>query len=205
MAIYSFGPISYFFNFNNFISMRSRSKYEADTLCSAGLADFDYEPKKEFKKSKTIDFLQTEVESSNIGTTFTYSIPRKATIPSDGKSHKVSIGIIGLKPEFEYETVPKKNPHAYIKAKVTNTSQYSLLAGPANVFLDNNFVAKTDLKSYSPQEEFNCSLGVDPAIRIDYKPLRKFKTHSGLLSKTITTTYVQVKTKNVFYIYFEFL
>ncbi len=48
------------------------------------------------------------------------------------------------------------------------------------------------MKSYSPQEEFYCSLGVDPAIRIDYKPARKFKSESGILSKTTTTTYVQV-------------
>jgi len=119
-----------------------------------------------------------------------------------------------LKPEFEYETVPKKNTHAYIKAKVTNTSNYPLLAGPANVFLDNNFVAKvsflkcifkknlflsifvlkTQLKSYSPQEEFYCSLGVDPAIRIDYKPAKKFKAQTGLLSKQASVTYVQVNT-----------
>ncbi len=120
-----------------------------------------------------------------------------------------------MKPEFEYETVPKKNTHAYIKAKVTNTSNYPLLAGPANVFLDNNFVAKvsclkcmyfktnkylyglclkTQLKSYSPQEEFYCSLGVDPAIRIDYKPVKKFKAQTGLLSKQASVTYVQVNT-----------
>ena len=30
--------------------------------------------------------------------------------------------------------------------QVTNTSNYALLAGPANVFLDNNFVAQTSLK-----------------------------------------------------------
>jgi uncharacterized protein (TIGR02231 family) len=88
--------------------------------------------------------------------------------------------------------VPRKNANAYIKAKVTNTSTFPLLAGPANVFMDNNFVAKTDLKSYSPQEEFYCSLGVDPAIRVDYKPVRKFKSESGILSKSTTTTYVQV-------------
>ena len=75
---------------------------------------------------------------------------------------------------------------------MTNTSEYSLLAGPANVFLDNNFVAKTDLKSYSPQEEFYCSLGVDPAIRIEYKPIRKYKEQSGLISKSTTTTYEQL-------------
>jgi hypothetical protein len=29
-----------------------------------------------------------------------------------------------------------------LKAKVKNTSAYAMLAGPANVFLDNNLIAK---------------------------------------------------------------
>ena len=86
-----------------------------------------------------------KVQQSAIGSTSTYEIPRAATIPADNNSHKVSIGIINLSPDFEYETVPKKNAHAYIKAKVVNKSEYALLAGPANVFFDNNFVAKVTL------------------------------------------------------------
>jgi hypothetical protein len=50
--------------------------------------------------------------------------------------------MITLKPEFEYEAVPKMNQFAFIKAKVTNTSSYPILAGSANIFVDNNFVAK---------------------------------------------------------------
>jgi uncharacterized protein (TIGR02231 family) len=67
-----------------------------------------------------------------------------------------------------------------------------MLEGPANVFLDNNFVAKTDLKSYSPQEEFTCSLGVDPGLKIEYKPIQKFKAQTGLLKNWDNVTYVQV-------------
>lgn len=136
----------------------------------------------------------TEVQTGSIGSTSTFDIPRNATIPSDNTTHKVTIGIVSLKPEFEYETVPKKNTYAYIKAKVANTSEYPLLAGAANVFLDNNFVAKTNLKSYSPLEEFTIGLGVDPAIRIDYKPVKKFNSQSGglLSQKTSTQSFHQV-------------
>ena len=72
---------------------------------------------------------------------------------------KVSVATINLKPTFEYETVPKLSQHAFLKAKVKNESHYPLLAGPANVFLDQSFVTKTSLKSVSPKEEFSCSLG----------------------------------------------
>ncbi len=54
----------------------------------------------------------------------------------------MSVAIIDLKPVFEYETVPRRTAHAYLKAKVKNTSPYALLAGATNIFLDNNFIAK---------------------------------------------------------------
>jgi len=137
-----------------------------------------------------IAHLETEVKDGIISST--YDIPRKVTVPADNKSHKVSIGIVELKPEFEYECVPKISPHAFLKTKVKNNSVYALLAGPANVFFDNNFVAKTQLKSYSPQEELSCSLGVDPSIKVTYKPVKKFKEQTGLISKTTITTHEQV-------------
>ena len=71
-----------------------------------------------------------------------YEIARRSTIPSDNVGHKVSVAIIDLQPKFEYECVPKKSAHAYLKAKVKNTSPYALLSGPTNIFLDNNFIAK---------------------------------------------------------------
>ena len=37
------------------------------------------------------------------------------------------------------------DPLRLARSQVVNTSEYALLAGPANVFLDNNFVAKTSL------------------------------------------------------------
>ncbi|XP_078001409.1 protein F37C4.5-like isoform X1 [Glandiceps talaboti] len=127
-------------------------------------------------------------------TSTAYEITRRCTIPCDNSAHKVSVAIVDLDPGFEHETVPKRAPHAFVKAIAKNSSQYALLTGPANVFLDNNFVAKTILRSVSPSEEFECSLGVDPAVRVLYKPIHKYREqHGGIISsKTTTTTYRQV-------------
>ena len=75
-------------------------------------------------------------------TTTTYEITRLTSIPCDNVGHKVSVAIIDLQPGFEYETAPRKSTHAFLKAKVKNTSPYALLAGPTNIFLDNNFITK---------------------------------------------------------------
>ncbi|CAH1799374.1 unnamed protein product [Owenia fusiformis] len=134
--------------------------------------------------------IPTEVKDGITSTTF--DIARLHSIPCDNATHKVSVAIIDLTPLFEYECVPKMAAHAYLKARVRNTSSYALLAGPTNIFLDNNFIAKADLKAVSPSEDFTCSLGVDPGIRVQYKPLHKFREQSGIITKTISMTYKQV-------------
>ena len=52
------------------------------------------------------------------------------------------MAIIDLTPEFSYISVPKMSEHSFLQAKVRNVSPYAFLTGPANVFLDNNFLAK---------------------------------------------------------------
>ncbi|XP_067674170.1 protein F37C4.5-like isoform X2 [Haliotis asinina] len=135
-------------------------------------------------------FVETKVTESTTSTS--YEIARQTSIPSDNLPHKVSVGIFDVKPKLEYITIPKVEPRAYLQAKVTNNSVFTLLPGATSIFLDNSFVAKAEIKLVSPGEEFLCSLGVDPAVKVIYKPLKKFKASTGLISKTTNTTYEQV-------------
>ena len=80
-----------------------------------------------------------------------FEIVRPATILSDGVGHKVSICQLDFSPKFEYIAIPKAVQHAFLKICVKNESNYALLAGPANVFLDNNFLTKVNLKYQLPQ------------------------------------------------------
>jgi uncharacterized protein (TIGR02231 family) len=121
-----------------------------------------------------------------------FDIATETTVPSDNTGHKVAIATIPLRPTFEYDTVPKQVQHAFLRAKVTNASRYPLLEGSANVYLDQSYVTETRLASVAPQEEFSCSLGVDQSVRVVYKPLKRLREESGLLSRTVTYTYHQV-------------
>ena len=55
---------------------------------------------------------------------------------------QVTVAVIDLEPVFSYVSVPRLSPHSFLQATVKNTSHYAILAGPANVFLDNNFLTK---------------------------------------------------------------
>jgi uncharacterized protein (TIGR02231 family) len=79
-----------------------------------------------------------------------YIIEGLSTIPSDtdltSQAHKVTVAVIDLTADLEWIAVPKEQPSAFLQAKVKNTSQYLFLPGRANIFLDDNFVAKSEIE-----------------------------------------------------------
>ncbi|XP_074653820.1 protein F37C4.5-like isoform X4 [Tubulanus polymorphus] len=164
----------------------SRSFDEALTLPPPD----DGKKEQSFKDTLT-EYQDMPLEVKENLTSTTYEVVRRHCIPSDNIAHRVSIAIIDLNPTFEYETVPKRSPYAYLRAKVKNTSPYALLAGPTSIFLDNNFCAKADIKAVAPQEDFTCSLGADHAVQIAYKPLHKYRESSGVVGKNLIITHKQ--------------
>jgi len=125
-------------------------------------------------------------------TSTNFDILRPSTIESDDVEHKVSICQLDFSPEFEYLAIPKSVAHAFLKIKVKNDSNYALLAGDANVFLDNNFLTKTTLSAVSPMEEFDIALGVDPSVKVTYIPVKKFQQRTGMISKADLFNFHQV-------------
>ena len=122
----------------------------------------------------------------------TFTIPRAATIPADNTEHKVTVALIDLFPELSYKCVPRLSPYSFLRAKAKNTSPYTLLSGPANIFLDNNFITKSKLCDASPNEDFTLSLGGDQSIRITCNPIAITHGNTRGLLKNNLDTFVHV-------------
>ena len=59
------------------------------------------------------------------------------------------------------------------------------------------FTFQSSLPAVSPLEEFEIALGVDPAVKVTYKPLKKFQQTSGMISKSTVFNYQQqIEIKN---------
>lgn len=90
---------------------------------------------------------QARVESGVLTTSF--AIDGKSTIPSnargDDTSHQVAITVLDFSADLEWIVVPREQQSAFLQAKVRNKSEYLLLPGQANIFLDDNFVAKSPI------------------------------------------------------------
>ena len=103
------------------------------------------------------------------------------TVKCDGTDQKLTILTENFNSQFNYTTIPVLQPFAYLKAKVTNHTEFPLLPGDANVFLDGNFVTVSRLKTVSPTEEFTISLGTDESFRITRERVRTFEKEGGNL------------------------
>ncbi|KAL5474815.1 hypothetical protein EMCRGX_G026832 [Ephydatia muelleri] len=137
-----------------------------------------------------VDVDVSEVSAGLYNATFT--IPRAATIPADSTEHKVTVALIDLFPELSYTCVPRLSPYSFLRAKVKNTSPYTLLSGPANIFLDNNFIAKSKLCDASPNEDFTLSLGADQSIRVTCNPIAITHGNTRGLIKNNLDTFVHI-------------
>ncbi|TFK24420.1 hypothetical protein FA15DRAFT_669652 [Coprinopsis marcescibilis] len=121
----------------------------------------------------------------------TYTVPGLMTIPGDQIAHSVTIVKLELDTTLEWVSVVRSDARVYLKAVIKNASDYSFLSGTSSVYLDGSFIAKSHIPAVRPGQSFDCSLGLDPSIRVTYPPLSKRLVQSGFVTKSKTQTYTQ--------------
>jgi uncharacterized protein (TIGR02231 family) len=121
---------------------------------------------------------QATVESQ--ATAVVFNMQGKQTIPSDNQPHQVTVLIKSFPAQFQYSTVPKMVPNAYLKATITNETQFPLLAGKTNIFLDDNFVANGQLDNVPPSKKFEAFLGIDEGIEVEHKMINRKEEGAGV-------------------------
>jgi len=119
----------------------------------------------------------------------TFKIATTSTIPSDNSVQKVPIATAALTANLEYLTTPKLQPTAFLAARLANTSEFPLLAGAMNVFLDGTFVATSALRTVMPEEKFDLALGADEGISVKHKRVKRFAEDTGLTNSGKRVTY----------------
>ncbi|KAG9126091.1 hypothetical protein FRC07_004934 [Ceratobasidium sp. 392] len=102
----------------------------------------------------------------------TFGIPGRSDIPSDESSHKVVIAVLELDAELEWVCIPREKESVFLRCKVLNASEFTLLPGEASVFMDDNFVSKSRIEHVAPNDSFRTSLGTDSALRVTYPSVR---------------------------------
>lgn len=122
-------------------------------------------------------------------TSASFNIDKPTSLASDGSQQKVTITDVDLASKLQYITVPKLAQAAYLQATSANDSDFPLLAGRLNIFMDNRFITTGSLKTIMPKEELKLDLGVDEGIAVTYKQLNRFTEKTGLTSSYNKVTY----------------
>ena len=133
------------------------------------------------------DVAEATVESAT--TSASFKIAATATVPSDNSPQKIPVTTAALAAIPEYLTTPKRLAAAFLTAKVANTSDFPLLGGAMNVFLDGTFVATSALRTVMPGEKFDLALGVDEGISVKHKRVQRFTENTGLTGSGQRLTY----------------
>ncbi|MBI2518125.1 MAG: mucoidy inhibitor MuiA family protein [Opitutae bacterium] len=138
-------------------------------------------------EDKVAEVAQATLEAG--ATSASFKIGTAASVPSDNSPQKVPITTARLAANPEYLTTPKRLASAFLTAKVVNSSEFPLLAGAMNVFLDGTFVATSRVRTVMSGEKFDLALGADEGISVKHKRVQKFSEETGLTNSGRRITY----------------
>ncbi|MBN2535178.1 MAG: mucoidy inhibitor MuiA family protein [Spirochaetales bacterium] len=109
-------------------------------------------------------------------------------IPSSSVPVQVSVDIKELPVELVYITVPLEKEIVYLKAVFSNEYDNPFPAGPAQVFVENNFLGNINFPTLGINEGTFISLGVERDIKVLRKEKIVRKT-GGVVKKGVTVCY----------------
>jgi len=116
-----------------------------------------------------------------------FEIRREVDVPSDGAPHRYPIDARTLKAAYDYLAVPKLAESVFLRGTLTNSLEYPLLAGDADLFIGQDFVGSTALETVATGEETKLFFGADPQIKIERLQTKKEKSAPGFLGKNDRT------------------
>ncbi|MEI6862478.1 MAG: mucoidy inhibitor MuiA family protein [Verrucomicrobiota bacterium] len=122
-------------------------------------------------------------------TSATFRIPNPASLPSDNAPQRIAITSVRLPALLQYQGVPSTSESVYLTTYATNGSDFPLLAGTLNAFLDDNFVATSGFGTVMPAARLNLSLGADEGISLKRRVVPRFAEDTGFTGKYRRVTY----------------
>jgi hypothetical protein len=110
---------------------------------------------------------------SGEGLSIVYRLPNKTSLPSRSDQQLIQIAALPMKAEFYRVATPVLTSYVYQEAKLSNSSDVVLLAGPAATFLGDRFVGRGSIPQATIGESFTVGLGIDESLRASRKLAEK--------------------------------
>jgi Domain of unknown function (DUF4139) len=155
---------------------------QSDDLASDALEDSDFDAQTLDPEANLI--AHQDSHRQDYGLTTTYDIPGQRTIePSTVKRRHVISELHLASITLSYVIIPKLRRAAFLKARLSNTTAFSLLRGKTGMTVDGTFLGSTALPNCEPGQSVDLSLGVDPSILVTYAKPTARRSTAGFFSK----------------------
>lgn len=119
---------------------------------------------------------EAETSVANVvdaGTSVQFIASHKSDIPSDGSPRKTTLGQFELDPQLDYLIIPKHTDSAFRRLTMKNNTVTPFLAGPVNLFVNEEFIGTTQM-NYTPRnEEMKLLLGVEDRLKVKRELIRR--------------------------------
>lgn len=112
-----------------------------------------------------IDALNMAQMSLTGGPTLSYTLATPVSLDSRTDQQIVRITQASLPSSHYHIATPVLSQYVYREAELKNASQFDLLEGAVQVYLDNRFVGRSELPTVSRGQTFVVGLGADPQLR----------------------------------------
>ncbi len=101
------------------------------------------------------------------GTSITYTLPSRVTIPGNGEEKKANIASgLEFARELDFLLLPAISQHVYRRAAFTNESAYLFLQGSGQVFFEDEYIGETTIEETPPGQKREIFLGVESRITV---------------------------------------
>lgn len=111
---------------------------------------------------------------------YAYSADGRVDVPSDGEFHSVALTAKSTTVEMGYVVVPREDSSVFRIAQLRNPLSAPLLAGPADVYVDGEYILSAKIATVPPKGQMELGLGVEQAIKVSrntsYEEIRPIKT-----------------------------
>ncbi|QDU90955.1 hypothetical protein Pla175_43690 [Pirellulimonas nuda] len=113
------------------------------------------------------------------GVSVSYKLAGRTSLPSRSDRQLIQIARLPLQGDFYRLATPVLTGYVYEEAKLTNTGDVVLLAGPASTFLGDEFVGRGAVPTVAAGESFTVGLGIDASLRAGRELVSKEETIQG--------------------------
>ncbi|NVB37463.1 mucoidy inhibitor MuiA family protein [Pseudenhygromyxa sp. WMMC2535] len=125
------------------------------------------------------------------------SAATKASVPGDGRPHRVPIFEFEAPAEVALLCAPELVPAVMLRSRHANAAKLPLLAGPVDLIRNSGLVGRTSLAYVAPGERFELGWGPDPSLRV-HREVEELEVERRMMSAwTRKPRKVEIKLSNL--------